>query len=463
MQAVSTIKTITDFYASKLGNFRTIYIYLPPGYGEEPDRRYPVLYMHAGQRAFQQTHPEGDSWKIDETCDRLIAEGRMEKIMIVAISHVRPVASNEFYHFKAPAEEAATIACTGIEYEHFIVHELKPYVDAHYSTLPDAANTALLGASAGGLSTYHIGFRHPEHFGKLLMLSPYFIKAGLDEHSTNGLREEPLYRDYNGHPSLRIWLDIGDAEGLFLPEHVRSVVDRLLDNGFQSGDEIAFLLQPDAAHEEPAWAERVEMPLLYMFGQPSRPVSLELQGGTRVGLQGRRPRLNPIIRYENGLAMTVLNGEFRSEHPEVLDIGADGALLPKREGQARLWVKAEGLEATGMFEVVASLSELVSVTVTAELAPGIEPTGFLYGGMGMKLAHAGEGRYTGRFLVPRDSGYQFRFTQGFRRFELDAQGKRMPNRRIRADRELDLNYRIERFAQPKPSEAERRHGNHGGI
>ncbi|WP_168119500.1 alpha/beta hydrolase-fold protein [Paenibacillus sp. HB172176] len=460
MRAGSRIVTITDFYGSKLDNARAIYIYLPPGYEEEGDKRYPALYMHAGQRAFKQTHPEGDSWRMDEACDRLIAEGLIEEIIIVAIAHVRPATANEFYHFQAPAEEAAEIACSGMAYEHFIIHELKPYIDNNYLTLRDAANTALMGASAGGLSTYHIGFRNPQCFGMLMLLSPYFIKASLDETSQTGLIEEKLYRDFSGRRPLRIWLDIGDAEGLFLPEHALRVADRLLDEGFQYRTDLAFLLEPEAAHEEEAWGRRVHLPLLYMFGKRSKPVSLELPGRTTVGLRGKSVRLNPIIRYENGLRMTAMDAVYHSDEPDVLDVGRDGCLVPKRTGVCRVRVMAEGLEVSREYEIVPELSPLVTVKVSARVASGQAPADAIYGGMGMRLVHTGGGRYSGQFLLPRDSGYQFRFTQGFRRFELDSEGRRMPNRHLRADRELELEYRIEGFSKPKTDEAERRNGRH---
>ena len=31
---------------------RNVDVWLPPGYGQDPDKRYPVLYMHDGQNLF---------------------------------------------------------------------------------------------------------------------------------------------------------------------------------------------------------------------------------------------------------------------------------------------------------------------------------------------------------------------------------------------------------------------------
>lgn len=462
MQKASTIVMIDDFCASKLNNKRRIFVYLPPGYANNPNEHYPVLYMHAGQRAFEQTHPTGDSWHIHTTCDRLIAEGRMEGIIIVAISHVRPVTSNEFYHFRAPDEEAPFIDCTGLDYEDFIIYELKPYIDIHYRTQPDARNTALIGSSAGGLSTYHIGFRNSHIFGKLLMLSPYFVKARLDSEVVSGLHEERLYREYKGKFPLRLWIDIGDAEGLFLPRHVHDVVEYLLGEGFLYGEELAYLLQPDAAHEEAAWAERVEMPLLYMFGKPSRPVALDLLGRKTAGLSGMIVQVNPLIRYENGLVMTGLNCMYEVSNPDVLEVSSNGTIIPKGIGSTTVRVSFEGLETSGEYHIVEELSELVTITISVELPPGLVQES-LYGGMGMKLLPEGTDQYGGQFLVPRDSGYQFRFTRGFRQFELAATENRLPNRFIRADRDQKLHFKIERFAKKSDTDLGRSRYTDGAI
>ncbi|MWC29874.1 alpha/beta hydrolase [Paenibacillus sp. MMS18-CY102] len=444
----SVIVTIDNFHARKLNNERRIFVYLPPSYGRELTKRYPVLYMHAGQRAFAPAAPGTESWNIHLAADRLIAEGTMDEIIIVAIAHVRPVDSNEYYHFSAPAEETkAGIRCSGIEYEDFIVHDLKPYIDERFRTLTDSANTALIGSSAGALSTYHTGFRHPDVFGKLIMLSPYFVKAQLDDTAETKLREEILYQPFDGADKLpmKIWLDIGDAEGLFLPRHIRDVAHSLMNHGYKYGEELAYLEQPDAAHQEADWGERVHIPLLYMFGRPGTAICLELRGRDVIGLAGMKTQINALLKYDSGFAITILDGAYRVENPDVLAILPDGTVVPKQEGTTLVTLYAGGLEASKIFTVVAQMSEFVEVQMDAEVPSEPEMADSIYGGMGMKLLYVGENRYTGTFHVPRDSGYRFRFTKGFRKFELDAAGNAFPNRSFRACENIALHYQIERW------------------
>lgn len=459
MPLSAAIITVEGVRASRLNNERRLFIYLPPGYEGETDRRYPVLYMHAGQRAFDPATPGTESWRIHRAADRLFREGLMDGLIIVAIAHVRPATENEYYHFKAPAAEASAIRCAGLDYEHFVVSEVKPYIDARFRTLPDRDNTGLLGSSAGGLCTYHMGFRRPDVFGKLLMLSPYFVKAELDESAPSGLREEQLYAEppISGSRPAKVWMDIGDAEGLFLPRHVRDVAVRLIGQGFAYGEELGYLEQPDAAHQETDWGERVHIPLLFMFGRIGRPVSLELRGRTVLGLAGGHcGHVNAILRYDSGFAISVLDGEYRAEDPSVLEVRPDGALIPRGTGTTTVTLTAGALTATAVYTVVPELSDRVTVALSADLPPEAALPEAVYGGMGMRLLPAGGSRYAGVFQVPRDTGYRFRFTKGFRKFETDAEGRALPNRSFRADNDISLHYEVARWEEAPSRAAEGR-------
>jgi hypothetical protein len=52
-----TLDHIRGFHSEVLDNDRDITIYLPPGYNDRDDVRYPVLYMHDGQNLFEPNAP----------------------------------------------------------------------------------------------------------------------------------------------------------------------------------------------------------------------------------------------------------------------------------------------------------------------------------------------------------------------------------------------------------------------
>ena len=62
-------------------------MYLPRQYPIEPDRRFPVLYVQDGQNVFDGATATvaGQEWQLDETAERLIVEGRIEPLIVVAI------------------------------------------------------------------------------------------------------------------------------------------------------------------------------------------------------------------------------------------------------------------------------------------------------------------------------------------------------------------------------------------
>ncbi|MGN7411084.1 alpha/beta hydrolase [Paenibacillus sp. SAF-068] len=448
MSTHSVIECLEGIQASRLGNIRNIYVYLPSGYQEQTDRHYPVLYVHAGQRAFGPSGSGNETWNMDQAADGLIASGQIEPLIIVGIAHVRPVTDNEFYHFIAPEREAVRVGCSGMAYEHFIIHELKPIIDLRYRTLPDKENTGLLGSSAAALCTLHMGMRHPDVFGKLIMMSPFYTDVQLDETSESGLLEADMYRLPENIPSVRMWMDIGDMEGLFLPSQVRRVAHQLLERGATSGEELAFLEQQGACHQEGDWGARVHLPLQYMFGHVGKPISLQLLGRNVIGLQGGMTVcINAQMHYENGLVQSLLHGNYTSSAPDVIQVRSSGELVPVGIGSASITLTVGELTTTRIYTVIPELSAHVEVCIHAEVAPDEDSEETIYGGMGMKLVRSGKGRYEGCYRIPRDSGFSFRFTRGFRRFETDMDGHPIANRVFRATDDMSVHYLIQSWGR----------------
>lgn len=152
--AQSKLIVLPGVHASRLGNERDIYIYLPVGYDDDPSVRYPVLYMHVGQHVFEPSKPSGESWGMHRVADRLLAEGLIRPIIIVAVEHKYEDGTSEYFHDLC----AYPIRCVGELYEHFLIEELKPIVDRAFRTLPDADHTALMGSSAAALQRTTSGF-----------------------------------------------------------------------------------------------------------------------------------------------------------------------------------------------------------------------------------------------------------------------------------------------------------------
>ena len=184
---------------------RGIHIYLPPSYESKPHRRYPVLYLQDGENVFSAAGTNAafgwGSWQLDQTAEELARAGNMREIIMVAVDNSRE--RLEEYNGQHNSAGHTATNTTFENYEAFLTTELKPWIDRHYRTLPDAANTAVMGSSLGGLCSLALAWDHPEVFGGAASLSGAYQV----DHS-NFLNQ--ALGDYHGPPKpFRIYLDSG--------------------------------------------------------------------------------------------------------------------------------------------------------------------------------------------------------------------------------------------------------------
>jgi predicted alpha/beta superfamily hydrolase len=234
---------------------RNILVYLPEAYAQEPDRRFPVFYLHDGQNLFDSrtSYIAGRTWEAHTTADRLTAANEIEPVILVGIANsgLRRIAEY------TPTRDPKTGGGEGGAYGNLIVNELKPFIDHTYRTRPTAADTALGGSSLGGLISLYLGLEFPSIFGKLAVMSP---SLWWDQSSILGFVHQAQPR-----PPLRIWLDIGTAEGARHLHEVDHLHQLLLRLGWQDGIDLNYMQAPNAAHDEQAWAARFDHVLRFLF------------------------------------------------------------------------------------------------------------------------------------------------------------------------------------------------------
>ena len=159
--ASPSVRVLSDSFAiPQLGRTRRVRIYLPPGY-ETSNARYRVLYMHDGQSVFDSATTPGGEWGVDETLDSLRALGDGGAI-VVAVDHGGEHRLDEYDPWK---NGDPGLGGEGDEYVEFLVHTLRPYVDAHYRTRRDRPSTGVVGAGEGGLISLYAALRYPNVFG----------------------------------------------------------------------------------------------------------------------------------------------------------------------------------------------------------------------------------------------------------------------------------------------------------
>ena len=181
---------------------RVIHLYLPPSYASQPDRRFPVLYLHDGQNMFSSAGTNAafgwGSWELDKTVDELSGAGQMQEIIMVAVNN--STARLGEYSGARGAPEAPTAFD---KYRAFLLSELKPAIDRDFRTRTEAAHTAVMGSSLGGLASLALAWDDPEVFGLAASLSGAF-----QVDHTNFLNV--TLAGYSGAPRpIRIYLDSG--------------------------------------------------------------------------------------------------------------------------------------------------------------------------------------------------------------------------------------------------------------
>lgn len=146
------------YWSKSTNKFQRAFVYTPPTYYNNPQERFPVLYLQHG-------------WGEDETAwsnqghanlimDNLLAEGKAKPFIIVMAYGL----TNDFKFGtigKFTAEEFETLLCD----------ELIPYVDSHFKTKTDKFSRAMAGLSMGGMETKLITLRRTDMFGSYGVLS----------------------------------------------------------------------------------------------------------------------------------------------------------------------------------------------------------------------------------------------------------------------------------------------------
>lgn len=197
---------IDSFHAASLENNpvgspmeRFANIYLPPGYYEERDGRYPVIYLlhgHGGNWRKVTVSNSSDMDKmagvlppellaqIDTTrlpsyarLDELITVGELKPFILVQpdgslhlpkIDHSKDLISGE------PATKGSFYVnspFTG-SFEDYIINDVIGYIDSHYRTAADRSHRAVVGESMGGYGALSLSLHHPNEFAAIAALSP---------------------------------------------------------------------------------------------------------------------------------------------------------------------------------------------------------------------------------------------------------------------------------------------------
>ena len=183
----------------------------------------------------------------------------IEPLIIVAVANTGEERIHEYAPTRgvidAKAKRKKRSKGLARKYGHFLIDELKPYIDRKYQTNPDAEFTGLGGSSLGGLVTLAIGILYPHAFSRLMVMSP---SIWWDDFAIYRLVDSIEQK-----PPLKIWLDTGTAEAGWEP--ARELLNRLVEKGWKRHKDLQYMEAQSADHSEAAWAARAEPALRFLF------------------------------------------------------------------------------------------------------------------------------------------------------------------------------------------------------
>jgi len=155
--ASGTLEVITVHSPALEGNVmefpadRRVSVYLPPGYEEQPERRYPVVYLLHGYHSGGDAKWTDNKWQVHTSAGALMADELIQPMILVM-----PSLETRFVMAFAMNSPAAG------DWQGFVTRDLVAYIDAAYRTVPARTSRALVGYSGGANGVFRIAMRHPE-------------------------------------------------------------------------------------------------------------------------------------------------------------------------------------------------------------------------------------------------------------------------------------------------------------
>lgn len=229
------------FYSKSTDTSRRAFVYTPPGYDQNPDQRYPVLYLQHGWG--ENEYGWGAQGRAAWIMDNLIADMKARPFIIVMTygmtNDTRPGGLRNF----------------DIQpFETVLVSELIPYVDAHFRTLADQPHRAMAGLSMGGMETKMITLKHLDTFSHIGLFSGGSISME-DVEKTPGFKDQ-VKLVFVSYGSRELGGDRPNRGG-----DPKAHTEALKAAGINSH----FYVSPDTAHEWQSWRRSLHelAPLLF--------------------------------------------------------------------------------------------------------------------------------------------------------------------------------------------------------
>lgn len=233
---------IRRYISTVNGHIKQCYIYLPPSYNKNNEKKYPVMYLQHGVGESE----TGWIWngKANFIMDNLIAEDKSEEMILVMCSG---------YAFK-PGEDP--VFYPG-DFAFELIKDVIPFIDSNFRTIRNRENRAMAGLSLGSAQAIQIVSRYPEYFAHLGVFS------GVKYEET-----ETILSNFDTYPIRTVYMTGG------IDEHLDVVqipfVERFAEKGANAGQS-----NYEGHHEWHVWRESLRDFAKLSFKNPETKTAAE--------------------------------------------------------------------------------------------------------------------------------------------------------------------------------------------
>ena len=155
---VLTVKVQSPSIANNLfgdSEYRKVSVYLPPGYDQNGNSNYPVIYM------LSDVNGTNEDWSgLSTSFTEAIKSGKAKPMIMVF-----PDGKNKFgggWYTNSPVAG---------NWEDFIVTDVVKYIDQNFRTLPFAVSRGIAGKGMGGYGALKLATKHPDVFSAVYSLN----------------------------------------------------------------------------------------------------------------------------------------------------------------------------------------------------------------------------------------------------------------------------------------------------
>jgi len=233
------------FQSRRLGNTRTVTVYLPAGFAPTTVR-YNLLVVFDGM-AYRETVPA------PRIVENLVAADRIRPTVLVLVDNAPGARFRDMLHNPA--------------FPDFVARELLPWLRRRYRLSVPPSRMVLAGSSIGALASAQTAFRYPRLFGNVLAQSGAFqweISGGKPGFTS-------LVQEYALAPKrpIRFYLDAGTHETMPIPECVVTLlgsVRHMRDVLEAKGYSVTYA-EFEGAHDYACWRGTFADGLLHLLGR----------------------------------------------------------------------------------------------------------------------------------------------------------------------------------------------------